>query len=228
MNVKTGAIILQKVSWKESSYIATLMTDKFGIIKAIVQGAKKPKSKFFSHFEIGNILELVLIKKDTTLSKITDSTLLSSYQQNDITLTYEQLLSLQITLETYSQLYITEDEADLFFDLLASFIDYLPSVKANHLLVNWRLMIRLSEYLGFPMVFIKNNKYELADPTEIKNIDIVQKWLGILPNTGELIKHENILDLSIHEMNMFVFEWFARHLQKKMKMNAVLLYEGLL
>ena len=229
MNIKTKAIVLDKITWKESSYIATLMTDKLGIIKAIVQGAKKPKSKFFAHFELGNILEIIIIKKETTnLSKIIDSCLIDSREQ--VNNSYEHLLSLQITLEVYAQLYITEDEADIFFDLLYSFINFLPLAKANHLLINWRLLIKLTEYLGFPIVYYINNKYEFADPVEIKKnspetLNNIHKWLQILPNTSQYIKQENILDKSARDMNLFILDWFTIHLHKKLKMNAVSFYE---
>jgi hypothetical protein len=238
--MKCDAIVLHKAQWKESSFLVTLMTDKMGIIKAIVQGARKEKSPFFSLFELGNHLEIVLSDRPTaSLYKLTDSTLHSSHLSlrghslpdlRSNPLTYPQLLSLQIALEMYAQLVITEAEAEEFFKLLLSFIEYLPSVKSNHLLVNWRFLIRLSDFLGFPIVFWEGNKYEFSDKEEVfKTYDedflrTIRRWLEILPNAGRYINEANILDSSCCLMNKFIFDWYNTHLNKRLHKNALEMY----
>ena len=57
---KTNAIVLYKQPWKESSFIVSLMSEDFGVFKAIIQGARKEKSRFFAQFELGYQLEILL------------------------------------------------------------------------------------------------------------------------------------------------------------------------
>jgi hypothetical protein len=205
------------------------MTDTMGIIKAIVQGARKDKSRYFAHFELGNNLEIVLSRKDTAgLHKVIDSSVLSCGVGDN---SYPQLLSLQICLETYYQLIITEEESEVFYNLLLSFIEYLPSVKSNHLLVNWRFLFRLSDCLGFPIVCINNDKYEFTDIEDVSRLydndflEIIRHWLDILPLTGRYVSAENILNKSCFKMNKFIFDWFNTHLNKRLHHNALVLYE---
>jgi hypothetical protein len=205
------------------------MTDKMGIIKAIVQGARKNKSRFFSHFELGNCLEIVLAKKDTAnLHKIIDSTIISG---TDCQYSYQQLLSLQIVLETYYQLIITDEESETFYQLLLSFVEYLPTVKNNYLLVCWRFLLRLSDCLGFPLVSFNNHRFEFTDPEVLHQqydddfLKTIRDWLNILPSTGKYINEPNILNKSCSRMNKLIFDWFHNHLNQKLHHKALAMYE---
>ena len=216
MTYKTRSIVLHKALFKESSFLVKLMTEDFGIISAIAQGARKNKSRFFSHFEVGNCLEIVFLSKNNSnLYTITDSSL---FHCSDIeNITYKQLISIQCVLELYNQLIITEDESKDFYALLLTFLDYIPTVKSNHLLVIWRFLFRLTELLGFPI--------DTSTLSPIPYPLSPKKWFDILPHTAKYINEANILDETCLIINKMILDWFESHLNKKLHCKAMKIYE---
>jgi len=210
-----------------------MMTDNLGIIKTIAQGARRSKSPYFTFYEPGNILEIVVWKKETTnLPRILEASLIKNvFLFGKDHITYNQLLSLQIALEMYYQLYISEEESHLLYTLLQTFIEYLPSIKNNHLLVNWRLLIKLSEFLGFPILLRKGTRYVLSDTSIMKNvyddysINIISKWIDVLYSGINFTNSDNIIDKSAFIINRYIYDWFKTHLQKPIHHKAVELYE---
>jgi len=229
---KTKAIILHKSSFKESSYLVKLLTNDQGIISAIVQGAKRKNSKYQAHFEIGNLLEVVLLKKQTSsLYLITDSTLIKFIDPQSIT--FPQLIYIQSALEIYSQLIISPEDSSDHFNLLEVYIDYIPRVKNNHILIYWRFLLKLADLLGYPLTHFENNQYKfMTDSDFLLNYShdtllIVNKWLSHLPNASILINSDNIIDKDCLIMNSFLINWFEYHLHKKIEIKAIELMIGL-
>lgn len=229
MIYKTKAIVLHKSDWKESSLLVRLLTEEIGIISAIAQGAKKNKSPYHGHFELGNSLNIVLMKKETAqIYKITDSFVTHSSLNTN---SYPYLLSVQTVLEIFNQIEISEDETPSFFNLLLTFLDYIPTIKNNHLLIIWRLFIRLTDLLGFPLICKLNGKFELQDKNEFFKLyddnfqKTIQGWLDILPIAGKLVNNANILNESCFFMNKLFLDYFNLHLNKKFHHKALDLFE---
>jgi len=61
---KSEAIVLRKTNFSDSSLIVQLFTKKYGIISAIVKGARSAKSKIGSKIDLLNHTEFVFYKKD--------------------------------------------------------------------------------------------------------------------------------------------------------------------
>ena len=227
---KTEAIVLYKQLWKESSFFVYLMTPDHGVIQAIAQGARKPKSQFAAHFEIGNHLEIITTKNQSVnICKLTSSTVIAQF--DSIGKSYTHLLCIQSVFEVYRQLIFATEESENFFNLLKTFIEYILTVKSNHLLVIWRFFFRLTNELGFPIVSFDGDTFRINDRKPFLNkhdenfLDIVDSWLNLLPSTSRLINEENILNSSCKDVNTFIFEWFEFNLQKKIQYKALKLYE---
>ena len=43
---QTPAILLRKTPWSETSLIAVWLTERFGAVRTVARGARKPKSAF--------------------------------------------------------------------------------------------------------------------------------------------------------------------------------------
>jgi len=229
MHHKSLAILLKKTPWKESSYIVSFLTDNHGIISAIAQSAKKPASPFFAHLEVAYTLQIVYSKStNASLYRLSAATLIDDLPQ--IPKNYISLLVIESVLEIYNQLIISEDESIHFFNLLKAFLDYLPRVKNNHLLVIWRCLLTLSEMLGFPIAHYDGQSYIMSDKDlnltyyDTSTLDIFHHWLNVLPHTATLITKDNILDDTCVLVNKFIFDWFEHHLNKKIVHNAILQY----
>jgi len=216
--------------WRESSYIVTFITDNHGIVSVITQSAKKVKSPFFSQLETAYTLQIVYTKSNSAnLYRLTSTTLIDDLPH--IPKNYISLLVIESILEIYNQLIISDDESLHFFNLLKAFLDYFPNVHSNHLLVIWRCLITLSDLLGFPIAHFDGQDYILSDKDihhtyyDANCLNILQKWLKVLPQTAAFIKKDNILDDSCLSVNKFIFDWFEHHLNKKIVHNALSQYE---
>ena len=209
MQLKTRAIVLQKTPFKETSYIVKFMTESHGVISAIVQGARKNNSKYLSHFELANCLEIIYIKKKTDLHLITDSSILIFNEQSNHS--YFQLLSIQTVLEIYTQLIISDADSHELFLLLIKYLEYIQQVKSNHLLIIWRFLIRLLKMLGFEI--------------EQTDTEIINNWLAIIKNASKYIQSDNILNKSCILMNQFILNSFSRNLHINIYSKTLKIYE---
>ena len=63
--VKTEAIVLSKINFRDSSNIASIFTEELGKISVIIKGARSPKSKYGKIVDPLNYLSIVLYKKET-------------------------------------------------------------------------------------------------------------------------------------------------------------------
>jgi len=227
---KSLCIILHKSLWKESSLIVSCMTNYSGVVRLIAQGARKPKSAFFGHIEIGNTLEVCYTKSPfASMYRLSSCSVVSDLTH--LHKNYVCLLAIEAILEIYNQLIFTEDESQRFFQLLQSYLDYLPQIKSNHLLVIWRFLFRLTAEMGFPIIDLDGGKYTISNKADclhkydIGLLDLVERWLELLPTTATLIKQENILDTTCATVNKFIFENLEHHLNKRIAHNAILQYE---
>lgn len=88
--LKTEAVVLKKKSLLNKDYLVTLFSQEEGKIKAFAKGAKKITSRRLSHLQTGNLVEIIIHKKEdrsylqetkliSGFSKIKDSQVKSKY-----------------------------------------------------------------------------------------------------------------------------------------------------
>ncbi|MEI6639879.1 MAG: recombination protein O N-terminal domain-containing protein, partial [Chlorobium sp.] len=64
MIVKTRSVILRETRYRDQSKICLLYTREFGKMSVIVKGARNPKNRLSSLFSPGNVVDIVLYKRD--------------------------------------------------------------------------------------------------------------------------------------------------------------------
>ncbi len=64
MIVKTRAVILRETKYRDQSRICSIYTREFGKMTVIIKGARNPKNKLSGIFSIGNVLDIVIYKKN--------------------------------------------------------------------------------------------------------------------------------------------------------------------
>ena len=64
MIVKTEAIVLKKLNFRDTSRIVTLLSKEYGRLSVLAKGARDPKSKFGPVLDTFNHLQVVLYKKE--------------------------------------------------------------------------------------------------------------------------------------------------------------------
>jgi DNA repair protein RecO (recombination protein O) len=79
--VKTTAIVLRTIRFKESSLIATLLTKRFGRIKVLAKGIKRPKSRICGSLEPFNFIEVIFYKKEyKEIYTLSDAAILNYFE----------------------------------------------------------------------------------------------------------------------------------------------------
>ncbi len=79
MIVKTRAVILREIKYRDQSKICAIYTREFGKISVIIKGARNPKNKLSGLFSAGNLVDLVLYKKNNReIQLVSDGNLVSS------------------------------------------------------------------------------------------------------------------------------------------------------
>jgi DNA repair protein RecO (recombination protein O) len=63
--VKTMGFVLKTMPFKESSLIASVLTSKYGKVRLIVKGCRRPKSKLCGAMEVFNHAEIIYYKRET-------------------------------------------------------------------------------------------------------------------------------------------------------------------
>ncbi len=79
MIVKTRAVILREIKYRDQSKICSLYTSEFGKISVIIKSVRNPKNKLSGLFSAGNVVDLVLYKKNNRdIQLVTDGNLILS------------------------------------------------------------------------------------------------------------------------------------------------------
>ncbi|QQS34555.1 MAG: DNA repair protein RecO [Ignavibacteriales bacterium] len=80
--VKSEAIVLGKMNYRDSSVIVSLYTKDFGKLSLILKGARSPKSKISNIVDPVNFINVVFYKKETRELQFLSSVDLISYYPN--------------------------------------------------------------------------------------------------------------------------------------------------
>lgn len=146
---KTRGIVLRCTNYSESSVVAQIYTEHFGLQSYLINGARKPKAKIRSSFlQALHPLEMVVTFKDNnTLQRINEAHQIPPLKM----IPYDIVKSsLAIFLNEVLYKILKEQTGDQYlFEYLFNAIQWLDSSETN--LANFHLvfLINLSRFLGF-------------------------------------------------------------------------------
>jgi len=153
--IKTSAIVLKSINWKDTSKIVSLYTREKGRLDVIAKGVRRKNHPQSSNFEALNQLETIIYFSDKReLQNIGETTLINSLHKIRIDLEKTAVgLAMLELLDTFFQ----QGETDtIFFDFLLTQFDALER-SANFQLVFWYFILKLLSYLGFKPHFEQCN-----------------------------------------------------------------------
>ena len=152
MIVKTEAIVLRSMKYRETSKIVTLYTRKFGKLSAVAKGARDMKNKFGAALEPMSYVSIVLYKKENReLQLLTQSALIKPFL--NLTNHIERLAVGMSIVELMNQVMHDEEENELLFRLLVDTLDTLNDVEKNYDNLLYGFQLRLATLLGFKPEF---------------------------------------------------------------------------
>ena len=145
--MKSQALVLHSIRWKESSKIVTLYTRERGIIKVIARGVYRKKSPFAGLLESLNLLEIIISSRTTrTLQILTQADLIHPF--NALRLDMDRFPYAMAVLELLDQT-MAEDHGDaLFFDFTVNILQAMQEGRQPILILIY-FLLKLTSYLGF-------------------------------------------------------------------------------
>jgi len=145
--IKTKALILGSIRWKESSKIVTLYSQKLGKVKIIARGALKNNSVFAGKLESLQLNEfIILVKESRSLQILKEVELLNSY--NSICSDLSRYPFGIAILEIINQAFEESHSDERFFDFLIEMLQALAEIKVPENVFIY-FLLKLSSYLGF-------------------------------------------------------------------------------
>ena len=150
-SVKSSAIVLKSINWRDTSKIVTLFTREEGKLSVIAKGAKQSKSKYRGILESINLLEVVIyMSANRKLQILGETSPEDTFQK--IRVDYDKTVYAFALLEL-TDIFFKEGSRDIiFFDFLKVILSEIGNVSDPRV-VFWYFLIKLSSYLGFKPEF---------------------------------------------------------------------------
>jgi DNA repair protein RecO (recombination protein O) len=146
-SVKSSAIVLKSINWRDTSKIVTLFTREEGKISVIAKGARQPQSKYQGILESINLLEVIIYMSATRKLQILGQTSLENTFPK-IRTDYEKT-GYTFALLELTDIFFKEGSIDIiFFDFLKTILSELEEIT-DPKIVFWYFLLKISSYLGF-------------------------------------------------------------------------------
>lgn len=145
--VKTLAIVLKSIDWKDTSKIVTLFTRENGKMNVIAKGARRSNSRYRGVLESINLIEIIVyLSVNRQLQMLGQATLEDGFQKikSDFDKTGYIFALLEIT-----DIFFQQGSGDpIYFDFLKTLMYEMVEIE-NPKIIFWYFLLKLSSYLGF-------------------------------------------------------------------------------
>lgn len=172
---KTIAVVLKTYKYSETSIIAKMYTEKYGLLSFMVHGVRKKKSKYpAAFFQPLQMLNLeIRYKEKSNLHSIKDMSLATGmYEiQSDIIKSSIALFLAEVLFKT-----IKEEEANnKLYEFIFNSISFLEEADTEAI-TNFHLvfLIGLSRHLGF---YPNNNYHEMAQYFNLESGEFESRYI---------------------------------------------------
>jgi DNA repair protein RecO (recombination protein O) len=148
MIVKTEAIVLSAMKYRDTSKIVRLYTREFGRLSVLAKGARETKSRFRSSLEPLNHVLAVLYKKEhRELQLLSQCDVLTSFRH--IAEDMDKLQAALSGVELVTLVAHEEERNEDLFDLLLSFLRAVNDATKNVKVALYYFEMKLTGLLGF-------------------------------------------------------------------------------
>lgn len=152
MIVRTDAVVLKSMRFRDTSKIVTFYTRKFGKAAAVAKGARETKNKFGAALEPMTEVHLVLYKRDQRdLQLVSQCDIIRPFK--NIHAGMERMQTAFSVLELLSQLTHDEEENPAVYTLLTETLDAIDRAEKNFGNYLYAFELRFSALFGFLPAF---------------------------------------------------------------------------
>lgn len=147
MIVKTRAVVLREIKYRDQSKICTLFTREFGKITVILKGARNPKNRLSGKFSPGSVLDIVLYRKpNRDVQLVSEGCMVHSPLASEPHM--ERFAAMFRIVDLVSSAVDGEEKNLPLFELLEGTLEALYRTSRFELLVAW-FLLRLVSIMGF-------------------------------------------------------------------------------
>jgi DNA repair protein RecO (recombination protein O) len=149
--VRTEALVLRSMKYRETSKIVTFYSREFGKVSGMVKGACRPKNKYGSSLEPMTFVSLVIYRRDgRELGTVAECDALKHFPR-----IAENLEAMAVGLGMMELLTMVahEEENKLLFQLVVGALDALNDATKNPRNVFYYFELQLARVLGFEALF---------------------------------------------------------------------------
>lgn len=127
---KTEGIILTTRPFKESSLFCSVFTKKFGKIKVLAKGARRPKSKFCGTLEPFSLDEIIFYKRELKeIYTLSDAVIINNFEK--IRSSVIKVNAAQILCEFFEKTLAPGEKEEKDYNLLLFFLKKLPAIDES-------------------------------------------------------------------------------------------------
>ncbi len=145
--VKTKAIVMNSIRWKESSKIVTIFCEDFGKVKFIARGALRKGSSLAGKVETFFLIEVILnIKKSRSLNLIKEIDVLDTFPE--IRLNIRKFPFGLSLIEILNQVFDDIQPDQIFFNFVVVMLNAIKTSKSPEVVLIY-FLLKISSYLGF-------------------------------------------------------------------------------
>ena len=152
MIVKTDAVVLKSMRYRETSKIVTFYTRAYGKLAGIAKGARESKNKFGASLEPMTEVSLVLYKKEQRdLQFISQCDIIRPFKYLHSEM--EKMSGAMAVIELLHQLTHSEEENPALYALLVETLDAVENAPRNIRNIVHGFELRFASLFGFTPVF---------------------------------------------------------------------------
>ncbi len=146
---KTNGIVLHQIKYGDSSIIARVYTEEFGVQSYLIRGVKNKKSKIKpSLFQIGNILDMVVYRNENRSVQHVKEVQIA-FPSNSISFDVKKKAIVIFMIELFYRSIIEEEPNKPLFNFIVNSIRKLDSKEEKYANLHLVFSIHLTQYLGF-------------------------------------------------------------------------------
>jgi DNA repair protein RecO (recombination protein O) len=141
------AIVLRTTDVKESSRIATLLTDQYGKIAVMARGARRPKNASAGVFEVGNIIEIVYYFKSTrSVQTVKEASI--HHKTYQLRSDFEKQAVVAPTLELLDQLVHESEDSEALYTFAENMIRWINETDEPVQNLFPYIQVRVADLMG--------------------------------------------------------------------------------
>ncbi|MGC9336874.1 MAG: DNA repair protein RecO [Candidatus Cloacimonadia bacterium] len=190
---KCNAFALRIVNYSDTSQIVKFFSDKFGHLDVIAKGSRNPKSPYYGALQPLAEYEIVIYKKETTLSLLKELSIIQdSFGLID---NLEKSACAFAGGELYLQLLFETHEYKKFYDLFKQYTAYLQRINKNFIVIFWRFLLRILVLLGYSIQLKQCTICKERNPKKFYGLSFVREGI-ICVTCAQKNSTKNILKCS--------------------------------